>query len=467
MVQAISLTQAQWQEEFDRIALYSRPWQTLDTDKDKFSNGPSSYRDDSLSLLVGNRIFDNIRTLYEDQMEATRAALESEGAAIVGLFLSDYVVNQLRNFLDTGETEVGTGFEEQDASLNINPVYDGILGELIIQMNNAAAVDTGLLPDTSQWTVYGRIFGVNTDLYGDLYADWEEVSPGNYEVSLYKDGLKTELVAQYAGTDTLAFIDLAEENDSGITARCYFAYNSDGGLTVRAQRVRECDTSLEGIIEKLGSNAGDILIDNLDFFASLTHLDTIEVICIDGTLGTETFRVQSYDKGEADFNPIMHQHFTSINIGTYFDIKRVYTDDGTATALGLASWNITGETPDILPAGQIYGEAVVDGSDTIYNLYSDSARSVLVASGSIDTAAGGIINFTVIDGGIGGSVDVGGANPPGLFELYLNSPNEGDKWMFQANNLYDGYFDRFFSLNFGINLPAVPDGYQSIQDVAP
>jgi hypothetical protein len=460
MVQALNKSQAEWQAEFDRMALYSRSWAKLEDDKLAFSNGPSSYRDDALSLLVGNRIFDNARVLFESQMETVRAALESEASAIVSLMRTDYIIVALKEFLDTGETEVGEGFEEIDINSNINPAFDGILGELRSQMNNAMTTPSN---ETYDWEISGRVFGVNCGTYGDLWSKWFDAGGGDYTVELYKDAGLTQLVATGTRTGSPGVVTLSQVALSGIDATCYLDYGADLDSIVTTQRIKRAIIGYDPITA-YGDNAGSIIRQNDDAYASVINGDTIEIICIDGTLGFESFRVTSKELGDADFNTFMHRLFTSIRLGVSFYIKRDYLTGGFVASF-FSSWNLSGENDSNCPGGVYHGETVADGLNTIVNLYSDVARSNLVATGTVVTATGGTCNFSTANGGPTGSVVVGAGVTPGLFDVNLQSPEVGDRWSFDMTNDEAGLFDMFFTRNFNVVLPSAPSGSETINDV--
>jgi hypothetical protein len=216
---------------------------------------------------------------------------------------------------------------------------------------------------------------------------------------------------------------------------------------------------------------------------------TLHVICKDGTIGSARFSVELVPDdltllGErsvlADNRAQIYQPYADGPTGVSFTINRgTPTESGDASAIFSNYSSISGESPDNSDDGILYfkvtRQATV-GAEWKIEIFSDSARTSLVASATTALGAGNI-SITMSGSGLSITFDFQRTNAaaamPGVGNTYetvsldLNSPALNDHWTIPITNNLLGKFVKFDAEHLQMSLetdatPTIDDNFAKV-----
>jgi len=177
----------------------------------------------------------------------------------------------------------------------------------------------------------------------------------------------------------------------------------------------------------------------------------ITIKCTNETLGAEKFSVilKRTDNGEVIEglnSATIKQLFKSNDIGIDLTVNRTISETGDGSGQ-LANFTVSGETSTNTDGGKVYVNLTDTAGTRTVDVFSDSARTVKVASGT--KVGDGTITLSAVGGsGLTGSVDVTFTvdDTDIVFDLQVFKLN--DKFTFSVTNNEEGLFQTYVSRNF-------------------
>lgn len=447
----VNHTQAQWNNAFGDIGAAVRA-------KLAFTRWTDDEDPDSITKMVENaRVrITNAVTLEQEYLNSIITSIRSVGTSLDGgrqvtkTSLDGYMRGRLRDFLPA----VGRTINEVLEELAEQMTEDGqtILGNKGICANHEADQDnTGdvfLLVDSgdsdgdlNDWDLDG--FGPENTDSGLIYGRMEFVSP-LVIISLYSDSARTILIGMGSAAGLSGTMPIVEVSPKGVSGSVVYDYSTDLLFTVRTP-----------VLSQLARPD-----------------DKIDIICLQDTVGAETWSVKSKVIGVLGqaTTGVLFDTLAAERAGISFMLgldnvsnRYVITNDDLSQ---LSNPLLAGFTALNTDSGILYARLEFVSPLFRVQLYRDAgfADADLVAEGSIALPSGTVALAEQNASGLSGTIDLAFAANDIDITIEVPKAEVGDKFSLIIDVGEQGRYMQCFRDDYNFELPSVIDGSHTIDE---
>lgn len=447
----VNHTQAQWDNAFGDIGAAVRA-------KLAFTRWTETEDPDSIRNMVDNarvRIA-NAVTLEQAYLNAIITSIRGVGVSLTGgrqtvkNSLDGYIVGRLRDFLPAVGKPIVDVLEELAEQMDEDgQTIQGNLG--ICGTHEADPDNTGdvfILVDSldidgelNAWDLDG--WGPENTDSGVLYGRMEFVSP-IVIVSLFSDSARTVLVASGSSPFVSGTITLIPVSPKGISGSVGFTFTSDLLFTVTTP-----------------------------LLSQLTRPeDKIDIICLQNTIGAETWSVTSKIIGVLGqaTTGVLFDTLAAERAGLSFTLgldnvsnRYIILNDGLAQ---LSKPLLAGAVALNTDSGLLYVRVEFVSPLFRVQLYRAVAQDAgdLVASGTMLVPTGTVVLTAENASGLSGAIDLAFAANDIDITIEVPKAEVGDKYSLRTDVGAAGRFMECFRDDYNFELPSVIDGSSTIKD---
>jgi len=391
--------------------------------------------------------------LYSDSARAVKVA---EGSAADGAVIT---LAEVSSSGLTGSVTLGTPISADDLDLRLLVVQD-YLG----QTDDVFPLTSPEAQKSLQ--AFIELVGDTLDALNSEFSS----ARGEAQTSFIRTRMK-----EFLETTQSAVIDVSEDVDednnvtvtrTGILAELVDAMLDDSVDQPYTVPNTQAVTATVADIENVG-----VGVLTKTFNETYSYNGRVTLVCTDETIGSEKFSVTLIEDGtnrviEAANSLIVKASFVSSDLGLSASLARTIAESNDG-GNQLSAYVINGETDSNTDNGVLYLDLYDTAGTRTVDVYSDAARTELVATGSL--LGDGTITLNEANvSGLTGSVAVVYASDDGDIEIDLQVFKIGDEFRFSMTNDEAGVIATLVGRAWKISLPTgvagvnrIPDGFVS------